>query len=163
MTAQPTPEFRRRHDVEPPRVDHRAFRQGWRVRTRLDQLLADGRITRAEWQAAAEYRETWAVARALAGIEPGMFRIAGGGSADAATIARLAAVTRLRVVEDRLGSLAARLLLACLVHDLAWAALARHCQRNPETVRDWTVLAIKGLARAWEGSTRRRADRSLPA
>lgn len=148
-TARPTPEFRRQHDVEAPRVDERAFRQGWIVRTRLDQLLADDRITRAEWQAASEYRVTWAVARELAGIEPGMIRIAGSASADDATIARLDAVTQLRVVEDAIGSLRARLLLAAVVHDLPWATTARYLRRNPETVRDWTVLAIRALAGAW--------------
>ena len=155
MTAGPTPEFRRRHDVEAPRVDERAFRQGWIVRTRLDQLLADARITRGEYQIAIEYRQTWAIARELAAIEPGMIRVAGGSSADDATIARLDAVTKLRIVEDAIGSLAARLLLACLVHDLAWAAIARYLRRNPETVRDWTVSAIHALARAWTGATGR--------
>jgi hypothetical protein len=151
MTAQPTPEFRLKHDVEAPRVDGRAFRQGWIVRTRLDQLLADGRITRGEWQAATEYRLTWAIARELAGIEPGMIRVAGTASADAATIARLDAVTKLRIVEDAIGSFAARCLLACLVHDLPWAAIARHLRKHPETVRDRTVVAIRALARVWDG------------
>jgi hypothetical protein len=167
LTTRPTPEFRRHHDVEAPRVDERAFRQGWIVRTRLDQLLVDGRITRGEWEAASEYRSTWAIARELASIEPGMIRVAGGSSADAATIARLDAVTKLRIVEVAIGSLAARLLLACLVHDLRWAAIARFVGKNPETVRDWTVLAIRALAVAWVGlhgrqdlgpSSRRRQD-----
>lgn len=160
---KPTLEFRRQHDVEEPRVDERAFRQGWRVRTRLDQLLADGRISRGEWHSASEYRQTWAIARELVGIEPGMIRIGGGGSFDDATIARLDAVTKLRVVEELIGSLRARLLLACLVHDLTWAAIARFCHRNPETVRDWTVDAIRALAPAWErlqGGRRGRTTKS---
>lgn len=148
-SARPTPEFRRHHDVEDPRVDERAFRQGWIVRTRLDQLLADDRISRAEWQTASEYRQTWAVARELVGVEPGMIRVAGSSSADDATIARVDAVTKLRLVEAAIGNLAARLLLACLVHDLRWAVVARYLGRNPETVRDWTVLAIRALAEAW--------------
>lgn len=155
VTARPTPEFRRQHDVEEPRVDERAFRQGWIVRTRLDQLLADRRITRGEWQAATEYRQTWAVARELAGVEPGMIRIAGSSSADDATIARLDAVTKLRIVEDAIGDFAARLLLACLVHDLTWAVVARYVRKDPHTVRDWTVLAIRALASVWAGATGR--------
>lgn len=149
LTARPTPEFRRHHDVEDPRVDERAFRQGWIVRTRLDQLLVADRITRAEWQAASEYRATWAIARELVSIEPGMLRVAGASSADAAMIARVDAVTKLRLVEAAIGSLEARLLLACLVHDLAWATTARFVRKHPETVRDWTVLAIRALASAW--------------
>jgi hypothetical protein len=167
MTARPTPEFLRQHDVEAPRVDERSFRQGWIVRTRLDQLLVDDRITRAEWQAASEYRATWAIARELVGVEPGMIRVEGSSSADDATIARLDAVTKLRIVEAAIGSLAARLLLACLVHDLAWARTARFLGNHPETVRDWTVLAIRALASAWgtlhgwqdvRPSSRRRQD-----
>lgn len=151
MTARPSPEFRRHHDVEDPRVDERAFRQGWIVRTRLDQLLTAARITRAEWQAASDYRQTWAIARELVGggFEPGMLPVAGSASADAAMIARVDAVTKLRLVEAAIGSFRARLLLACLVHDLAWAVTARFIGRNPETVRDWTVLAIRELATAW--------------
>jgi hypothetical protein len=148
-TARPTPEFTAHHDVEEPRVDERAFRQGWIVRTRLDQLLADDRISRAEWQAASEYRQTWAIARELVGVEPGMIRVAGASSADAAMIARVDAVTKLRLVEAAIGSLYARLLLACLVHDLAWARIARFIGKHPETVRDRTVLAIRSLAEAW--------------
>jgi hypothetical protein len=161
MTARPTPQFRDHHDVEEPRVDDRAFRQGWRVRTRLDQLLADARIKPDEWQTASEYRQTWAIARELAGPEPGMIRITGAASADAATIARLDAATTLRLVEEAIGPFAARLLLASVVHDLAWAVLARHLGKHPETVRDWTVLAIRALAPAW-ASVRGLADARPP-
>jgi hypothetical protein len=167
LTTRPTPEFRRHHDVEDPRVDERAFRQGWIVRTRLDQLLADDRITRGEFQAASEYRATWAIARELVGIEPGMIRVAGSSSADEAMIARVDAAVKLRLVEVAIGSLAARLLLACLVHDLRWAVTARFLGKHPETARDWTVRAIRALALAWASlhgrqdvrpSSRRRQD-----
>jgi hypothetical protein len=162
MTARPTPEFTAHHDVEEPRVDERAFRQGWIVRTRLDQLLADDRITRAEWQAASEYRATWAIARELVGVEPGMIRVAGSSSADAAMIARVDAVTKLRIIEAAIGGLYARLLLACLVHDLAWARTARFIGKHPETVRDRTVLAIRALASAW-GTLHGRQDVCPPS
>jgi hypothetical protein len=153
-TARPTPEFTAHHDVEEPRVDERVFRQGWRVRTRLDQLLADRRITRDEWQAATEYRATWAKARELVAIEPGMLRVAGAASPDAGMIARLDAVTKLRIVEAAIGIEAARLLLASVVHDIAWAAMARFWACDPHTVRDATVRAIKALSPAWGEATR---------
>jgi hypothetical protein len=50
-------------------------------------------------------------------------------------------------------------LLACLVHDLRWAAIARFVRKNPETVRDWTVLAIRALAEAWGTLHGRQDDR----
>jgi hypothetical protein len=51
-TNQPTPAYRRHHDVEAPQVDSTAFRQGWRVCSRLDSLLEAGRIDREAWDAA---------------------------------------------------------------------------------------------------------------
>lgn len=156
ITAKPTREFRRHHDVDEPRVDHRAFRQGWRIRTRLDQLLADDRITRGEWQAASAYRDAWASAREITRAdEPGMISSPGAGSPDAAMIAKLDAVEKLRRVEDAIGPFAASLVRCCVVHDMTWAATARYCQRNPETIRDWTVFAIRSLAGAWAGLGRR--------
>ena len=157
LTSAPTREFRRQHDVEAPRVDERAFRQGWRVRTRLDQLLADDRISRSEWQAAVEYRAAWGSARELtAVVGPGTLRVQGNAvDGDAATICRLEAAMKLRVVEAAIGTFAASLARCCVVHDMTWAATARHCQRNPETIRDWTVFAIRALARAWDVPQRR--------
>ena len=161
VSNQPTPEFREHHDVEPPRVDDVEFRQGWRVNSRLDQLRAAGRITRDEWQAAIEYRTTWGIAREIGSREPGMIRIASSGSEDAGVIARLDAAVKLRIVEDAIGKLATALLVAAVVLDRPWADTARRCQRDPHTVRDWTVFAIRALARAWAGATRRRGPRPL--
>lgn len=154
MTARPTPEFRRHHDVEAPRVDERAFRQGWIVRTRLDQLLADDRISREQWHAASEFRVAWGIAREISTPEPGAMRIASSASGDAGAIARLDAETRLRVVEDAIGRFRTALVVACVVVDLPWAVTARFSGRHPETVRDWTVLAIRALAGAWAGPGR---------
>jgi len=58
-TNQPTPEFRQHHHVETPRIDATAFRQGWRVQTRLDALLEAGRIDREQFEAAQIWRR-WA-------------------------------------------------------------------------------------------------------
>jgi hypothetical protein len=59
VTGQPTPAFRQHHDVAAPQVDSTAFRQGWRVASRLDQLLEAGRIGREAWDAAHTWRR-WA-------------------------------------------------------------------------------------------------------
>jgi hypothetical protein len=48
---QPTLAYRRHHDIEAPRVDSTAFRQAWRVCSRLDSLLEAGRIDREAWDA----------------------------------------------------------------------------------------------------------------
>jgi hypothetical protein len=141
-------------ELEAPRVDATAFRQGWRIRTRLDRLLVDGRISAGTWQAAVEYRSAWERVLAQGGWgEAGGVRV-GGGVSDPhqRTVSLLATLTRLRLVEEAIGRLAADLCRCCVVHDHSWALLARHCHRNPETVRDWTALALQGLATAWGGS-----------
>lgn len=148
---RPTAELAQHHDLEAPRVGQDAFRQAWLVRTRLDQLLAAKRITPDEWQAAIEYRHTWAVAMELSGADPAMVRVTSAGTFDAATVARLDATTKLRVIEAVIGTLATKLLIASVIKDLTWAAIGRACRRSPHTVQDWTVLAIRALAPAWAG------------
>jgi hypothetical protein len=162
-TQQPSAHYRQHHEVDAPRVDTSAFRQGWRVRTRLDQLLADQRITSSEWQAEVEFRKVWSIACELAGTEPGMVRATGAASADAGLIARLDAVARLRAVEDHIGPLATGLCIACVILDLPWAEIARTMHRNPQTVRDWTALAIRAHAAAWWGAGRRPGRRAVLA
>jgi hypothetical protein len=150
--AKPSPFYLAHHDVEDPRVDERAFRQGWRVRTRLDQLLADARITRCEWQAASEYRDAWVRALAIGRVgELRFIAAAGRGNPHDRLLNLVGAIDRLRIVDAAIGDLATSLVVACVVEDLSWAAIARQCHRNPETVRDWTVVAIRALTRAWEG------------
>lgn len=150
-TGRPTPEFRRQHDVEAPRVDERAFRQGWIVRTRLDQLLADKRITRGEYQAACDYRTAWGTSRELrrVNVPLGMIRFAASSTPDEGLVRKFDAEAKLVAVEAAIGALATGLVVACVIEDLSWAATARFCHRNPETVRDWTVVALRALARAW--------------
>jgi hypothetical protein len=66
-------------------------------------------------------------------------------------LALLGTVARLRAVETRIGRLAAGLCVACIVEDRSWASIAQQFDRNPETVRDWTALAIRALASVWAG------------
>ena len=155
MTSnQPTLEFRDHHDLDPPRVDEREFRQGWRVRSRLDQLLTAERITRDEWQAARDYALAWAFCRTIRHTDSGMTGIPSSASPGALEGARLDAATKLRIVEEAMGGFATALVVACAVQDLPWARIARPFDVNPETVRDWTVLAIRALTAASAGATR---------
>ena len=161
MTSNAPTADRLRHAeaIEAPRVDAASFRQGWRVRTRLDALFAAGRITGAEWQAAVEYRDAYARVWSGRGGDFAGARIAGGADIHDREIARIATLTVLARVEARLGGLVTALLIACVVEDLPWARIAAICQRNPETVRNWTALAVRALAQAW--ATRQEADRPL--
>jgi hypothetical protein len=140
--------------IEPPRVDATTFRQGWRVRTRLDSLLSDRRITPGQWQAAVEYRDAWARVLQAGGGSPGGLRVSGGADRHHRLLGLLDTITRLRATETWIGRLAASLCFACVVEDRSWASIAATCHRNPETVRDWTVLALRSLAVVWAGGQR---------
>jgi hypothetical protein len=159
MSNAPTP-HRARHAVaiEAPQVDALAFRQGWRVASRLDLLHRDGRLTAGQWQAAVEYRAAWEGARLEAAATMRLIRGGGGGAGDgghARLLAGIGTVARLRAVESAIGDWRADLCRACIVHDVPWVALARHLHHDRETVRDWTVGAIRALARAWSAPQRR--------
>lgn len=141
----PSAEFRAHHDVAAPRVDADAFRQGWRVTTRLDGLLADGLITAAGYGAALRWRRDWelafgsAPARAYDGP-----RAAPGPSGG--PIPRLAALGRLRAAESALGGFATGILIGLVARDMAWRRLAAGLGCEPATARRWAVVMIEGLA-----------------
>lgn len=140
--------------IEPPRVDASSFRQGWRVRSRLDALLADRRISAGVWQVAVEYRDGWARVLAGRGGELGGVRISGVADVHLRQIGLVDTLAVLTEIERRIGRLATALCFACVVEDRSWASTGRLCGRNPETVRDWTALALRALAVGW--ATRRR-------
>ena len=155
---KPTAEFLRHHGVDAPAVDAHEFRPGWRVHTRLYSLRESGRISAGQYQAAIEFRATWErVMRANSANSALGVRVSGGtGSHAADPLAPvLDGVTRLREIEAAIGQREHLLCFACAVEDCSWAATARLLHRDPHTVRDWTVRAIQGLARAWGRSTRR--------
>lgn len=156
MSNQPSAAYRRHHDVEAPRIDARAFRQGWRVRSRLDVLLRDGRLTPGQWQAAVEYRAAWERAHAPSfGGGAGLELLHCGGGGDGDHLAGLAdTLRRLREVEARIGRLASALCFVCIVQDQPWADLGRLWGCDPHTVRDRTVAAIRRLAIAWNMARR---------
>jgi len=166
--ATVTAAYRRHHDVEAPRIDATAFRQGWRVRSRLDALYGDGRISAAEFQAAIEYRNAWEVL-ARSGSSEVAVRSSGYPNPHSRMLALCDASTRIRETDAALGSLAASLCHAVIVEDRTWAEVGRRWHRDPQTVRQWSVQAIASLALAWSRSealpapTRRRTARGALA
>lgn len=152
---------RSRHaeEIEPPRVDDRAFRQGWRVRTRLDTLLASGRIDAAVWQCAVEYRDAWERILASQGGGVGS-RVSGATDPHRRFLATIATTSRLRAIETMLGRRMATLCYASVVEDRSWASIGAIWRINPETARDWTVGAVRALAWAWPVAGRDALDAS---
>lgn len=153
---KPSVHYRQHHDVEPPIVDLRAFRQGWRVRSHLDRLLVDGAITRAEWQAGDDFRATWSSALpSRASTLLGM-RVRGH-DPDAGMLARLAALTRLRRLGNAMGPGPIAVLVACIVDDLSWRELGRRLGVDHKTARAVTVRALWALADYARGGPARAA------
>lgn len=145
-TNQPAPAFRRHHDVEPPRVDSTAFRQAWRVCSRLDSLLEAGRVDREAWDAAHAWRrwaETTAPYRAqLWDVRVDQSRVAN----DAAMLLRVKAATKLREVAAALGELRVRILEAVVMRDMAWTDLGRLLRLSDKAAKEWAAEALEALA-----------------
>jgi hypothetical protein len=159
--AEPSDHYQQHHEVSAPRVDLRVFRQGWRVRTRLDALRADGSITADQWQAAIEYRDAWTRVLADGGGDPGTMRIGRGSNDPHARLwGHLETLSRLRMTETRIGSLATWLCRRCLVEDAPWREIGRQLHRDHKTARDWTIEAVRALALAWAAQRRGGLDAS---
>jgi hypothetical protein len=142
---KPTEEFCRHHEVEPPRVDAVAFRQGWRVRTRLDRLLFEGAIDPDVWLAAVAYRGVYLQAFGSLWPSRSLELPAVIGFRDRAGGLRLDALQTMRLVRQRLGPSNAELVEECVIEDAAWAALGRQLHVDPKTARMRTVTALKAL------------------
>jgi hypothetical protein len=145
-TAAPTPQFRQHHQVETPRVDSTAFRQGWLVATRLDQLLETGAINREAWGAARTWRrwvETTAPIRAQAWDVRVDRSLAAN---DTAMLHRVAAATRLRACAEALGPLRCRLLELHVTRDASWREIAARAGVSDKTARSLLIEALEALA-----------------
>jgi hypothetical protein len=146
--TQPTAHYRQHHDVEAPRVDRIAFRPAWRVRTRLDQLLAHRAIRAQDWHRAVALRDDLElVLRAAypATPEPG---VPSGSRHETPlpAISRFDALARVGAICARLGEFACMLLRHALVDDPTWVALGAWLRVDPRTARSWVVRCIKALA-----------------
>ena len=143
----PSVHFRQHHLVEAPRIDDRAFRPAWRVRTRLDALLDRRAITPREWRAASEYRSLWEMALGdlLSTPQRGAHG-AGGRPTDHYMAERLDALRALSAARKRLGAAAWGLIEACVIDDLSWNEIGRCLDVDHKTARAWTITAIKELA-----------------
>jgi hypothetical protein len=140
--------YRQHHEVEAPIVDAAAFRQGWRVRTRLDGLILDGAITPAEWRAAVAFRTAAERILAAAWSSPIWLGAPGArGRAHDPIASQLDDLAWLRELCQALGKRDFDLVGLCVVDDVSWADLGRQRKVDPKTARAWTVRAIKALAR----------------
>jgi hypothetical protein len=145
-TGRPTPQFRRHHDVTAPQVDTTAFRQGWRVATRLDSLLEAGRIDREAWDCAHEWRR-WAETVTPFRAQPWDVRVdISAVPTDAGMLLRVHAATKLREAAVAIGALRAKILEAVVLHDCSWRQLAQQLRVSDKTAMQRTAEAVVALA-----------------
>lgn len=146
MSNAPSESYQQHHDVVAPRVDARAFRQGWKVATRLDGLHVEGVIDGATYEAGVRFRRDWEH-----GFHERSTWLAssgrGGKGSSQGTIDRLAALGRLRRIAAKLAPLDYKLLEQCAVLDLPWAAIGRSQHVAETTAKRWTVAALCRLAK----------------
>jgi hypothetical protein len=152
MSSGPTPELQRHHQVMVPEISERRFHPAWRIKSRLDRLLADQLIAPKTWLAAVEYRRLHEIAHRGAvrstidligtGRRP---QRSGQAPRPEYTEGQLAAVRRLATIREALGAVAVGLIEACVVADMSWCALGRRLGIDHKTTKKWTVTALNGL------------------
>jgi hypothetical protein len=147
----PSPFYRQHHQVEAPRVDAVEYRPAWRKTDHLRALHDASQITRFEYGCGLAFRHA-AEHAAAAAWPPPIWLGAGGRRRGTGQLTMLAYNDELALlgrVEAVLGPFACGLLEACLIFDFTWQHLADCRGVDPRTVRAWTVLAIKALARVF--------------
>jgi hypothetical protein len=147
-TSAPTPQFRQHHRIEAPQVDATAFRQGWRVATRLDALLEADRIDREAWDGAHEFRR-WTELIGLSHVQ--LWDVGPDAPchrSDLPMLRRMEAAARLRACTEALGQLRMRLLDCCVVRDLSWREIAALLRASDKTATAWVVEALFALTGA---------------
>ncbi len=145
-TSAPTAELRRHHPIEAPKVDSTAFRQGWRVATRLDGLLESGAITREAWDAARQWRR-WAETTAPVWSQAWNVRVDRSLTTnDSAMLHRVTAATKLRACAETLGELRIRLLELHVVRDASWREIAARAGVSDKTGKGMVIEALEALA-----------------
>jgi hypothetical protein len=145
-TNQPTPQFQQHHTVDRPQVDSTAFRQGWRVQTRLDGLLEAGRIDREAWDAACLWRR-WVERTAPLPAQAWDVRVDRSlVPDDSAALARVQTAAKLRCVADALGPLRMRLLELSVRDDRSWREIGDRLRMDAKTACTWVAAAIAALA-----------------
>lgn len=139
--------------ITAPQVDHRAFRQGWRVSTRLDALLRDALIDAATWQMAVHLRATWERAYGV-GLGPsGELPASRVVNFDHTLACRLDAASAIRIIKASIGAPRLWLIEQCVVHDAAWGRTAAQLKISDKTARTWTAEALQHCCRCINSET----------
>jgi hypothetical protein len=148
--TQPLAQYQLHHEVRPPQVDAKVFRQGWQVRTRLDSLLADRLIDHEQWQAARTYRTAWERVLALPGAWAGTRGPGGSGDAHGRMTGLVGVLAVLRRAERSMGPHSTLLCRLCVVEDRSWRGIGDRLGVCHHTARTWAAAAVVVLASVME-------------
>jgi hypothetical protein len=151
----PTPQLKRHHQVEPPRIDATAFRAAWRTKSRLEGLLADKLIAPKTWLAAVEYRRLHEIAHRGAlrstadllgkGRPP---KRSGRTQHLEPTESQITALSWLATIRERLGPTVIGLIEHVVIYDRPWCQIARTMRVDGKTAKSYAIVALKSLTRA---------------
>jgi len=142
-------EYPKQHvSLEQPEINEHAFRQAWRVRSRLDKLFVAGEITGYEWRCASEFRTANEIAFESvlrAPLLDGTGRASGYPANVHPSERHHGALRRLHDLHGRVGRETVRLLEAVIVEDLKWRELGKRLQVQACTSKRRAIAAIKTL------------------
>jgi hypothetical protein len=144
-TNRPTVQYQRHHEVEAPRVDGDAFRQGWRVRTRLDHLLEAEKIDDECWQAARTWRG-WCAAIGRVGVQGWSPRVDRSLTGYDPHLGKVVAASKLRECTEALGQRRILCLELCVLDDLAWNSVALKLGVSEKTAVLRVAEALEALS-----------------
>ena len=102
-----------------PQHDGATSREHWTRLTRLAALLEAGAIPREVYDAATRWRDDWDT-----GVEGARAQGSGGGGYSGLADHQLDALDRLRAARVAIGDAAVRLVVLCVVDDMAWHRIA---------------------------------------
>jgi hypothetical protein len=143
--------FKQHHEVEAPQVDERAFRPAWRIRTQIDKLALEGKITGFEWRVAGWLRSCYerGYGSDLRSTLP-QLGMAGRGShhwrRENPEGRKAQAREYLHHVEQVMGPIVYPIVIAVVVEDVPWRELGTRYGVHAKTAKAWAIEAVKALA-----------------
>jgi hypothetical protein len=147
--STPLDYLKQHQSLDQPEISARAFRQAWRVRSRIDKLLVAEEITGFEWRCASEFRTLHEVAFGSLLRAPRLDGT-GRGSGYRDTLRpgdqQRAALRRLRDLQARLDRDTVQLLELIIVMDLRWRELGKRLSCHACTAKRRAIAAIRRLA-----------------
>jgi hypothetical protein len=148
-STAPNEHYRKRHLLDPPKIDSEAFRPHFRRISPADLLLRSQAINFYQWQRAGQFRDLYEHAhqRELQSIVWDKVRVDyPQPDKSVPTEKQLSALESLARIGEKLGGKVFAILVAVVIDEIPWAALAKKLRVCPRTARTKAAAAIAALA-----------------